>query len=255
MEDYPIPTLADTIAAVPKLWEHGAPELHASDDEVVWRYMPWWKFEALICDEALYFNKLTNFLDQDPLEGAIPSNQIVADALHADAAAYHQFVEKGPVRQTYINCWHRGQTESQEMWEEYASLSEGVIVVSTVGQLRAQFCGNDDLKKGVVEPVRYIDHETDTVPSRDPFATINVKSEKDFKHEREMRLWFVYDVFYIENILATHELVPVDLKSVVHEIILAPLSDAAFADRTQSLLATKGLEDVPVRRSDLVVQR
>lgn len=252
MGDFHIPTLADTIAAVPKLSEHGDPALRAPDDEVVWRYMPWWKFEAMITSQSLYFNKLTNFLNDDPLEGAIPTNQIVADALYSDAQAYHKFIEQGPVRQTYINCWHRGETESAQMWEEYASLSEGIVVESTVGKLRAQFTGTDELKKGVVEAVRYIDHESDTVASRDRFATINVKSAKDFKHEREMRLWFVYDVFYIESILPSHELVPIDLQTVVTGVILAPCSAESFAKAVQDLLTSKGLE-VPVRRSGLVV--
>ncbi len=252
MADYHIPTLADTLAATPQLFEHGDSSHRAADDEVLWRYMPLWKFDAMLRDRALYFNKLTNFVETDPLEGAIPAKQIIADAMLADdAAAYHKFIEAGPISQTYINCWHRGEVESPEMWEAYASLSEGVIVVSTVGQLRAQFTGSDGLKIGVVEPVRYIDFEKDTVATRDPFATIAIKSGKDFRHEREMRVWFVYHIYDIKAILPCFELVSVNLAGVVSKIILAPQSSDVFAKRVRELLVSAELQHVPMLRSRL----
>lgn len=225
------------------------------DSQPVWRYMARWKFEAILQDQALYFNRITTFLKSDPLEGTIPTKQIIADAAFSDAEAFHRFMQMGTIEQTYINCWHLAGEETGCMWEQYASLADGIILESTVGQLRAQFKGGNGCKKGFVERVRYIDHTDDTVPSRNRFATIAIKDRAGFHHEREVRMYFVYDVYYLETVwgsIPDHELLAIEASSLMNGVILAPLAEPDLKSQIQQLLAGSGLGNVAVKASTLV---
>lgn len=172
--------------------------------EVIWRYMPFERFESLIDLRALWFSKLQTFIDReiDPEEGMTPSvarqelkrqHQAMEDWF-PDEERKRQvrgFVEdnESSGRELIVaNCWFRAEKESQKMWDVFAS-GEGVVVKSTVGALAKSLTMSHE--KYWIGKVSYIDSSTydgmDAYSGSQAHLRAFLKNNK-FSHENELRV-------------------------------------------------------------------
>jgi hypothetical protein len=120
-----------------------------TDDEPVWRYLRYSRYEQMIRERILFFSRLDHF--EDKFEGTIPqANEEERDAYFRSQGIREEYLRPNPgslgVRlfevfraTTYANCWRRDNQESAWAWNQYCSntgSAEGVAVLSTVGALR-----------------------------------------------------------------------------------------------------------------------
>lgn len=158
--------------------------IQPADSALIWRYMDFTKFVALLETSSLYFVRSDKF--EDPFEGSYPKLNIEArSAIIAQGADpnYLTGVFKAIRNHIAINCWHLNEVESVAMWKLYLKSNEGIAVCSTVG----------NFKRAIVDPqavyigsVRYINYETDGIDPNFMFSSFLTK-RKSFEHEKEIR--------------------------------------------------------------------
>lgn len=223
------------------------------DNLVIWRYMDFTKFVALLETASLFFPRVS-ILD-DPFEGSFPASQTpfrrVIEMLPPGAvppgAAIHfsQGLDGvwGFMRQwAMVSCWHASPHESAAMWRLYASTHAAVAIRSTVARLRASlgspgpppsgFFGGDRFHIGEVE---YIDFSSDRIPAGS-FAAQFFRKRQSFEHEREIRVLLLQYPVTSERQLdykcrpdSPGKSTPVDLSALVEGILIAPQAPQWYA--------------------------
>ncbi len=140
-------------------------------DAVIWRYLTFKKFVALIDLRAVWFAKLGIFEDIE--EGMTPElTRRAIKSQHNEMETWFPDEERKSQVRRFVedneqygrdlivaSCWFIGNDESEEMWAEYAQDGEGVVVKSTA---RALMCSLDQSLKNKwwIGKVRYVDHST-----------------------------------------------------------------------------------------------
>jgi hypothetical protein len=116
-------------------------------DTVIWRYLTLKKFVSLIELGAVWFAKLGIFEDAE--EGMTPElTRQHIKSRHRDMELWFPDEERRSQVRRFLednerygrdlivaSCWFIGEHESKDMWAEYATDSEGVVIKSTAGAL------------------------------------------------------------------------------------------------------------------------
>jgi hypothetical protein len=155
------------------------------------------------------------------------------------------------------NCWHAEERESDAMLKLYAG-NIGVMLVSTVGKLRAairgaystMFCSPNP-QEYTIAPVRYVDP-----PSLPRLPTFYVDrpwllKRTSFAHEREVRIF--HQLPWVIDSWNGGMLIEIDAAKPISEIVLSPFNpvwaDAPVVSSIDALLKERNLS-VPIRKSD-----
>jgi len=181
-------------------------------DTLIWRFMSLAKFLSFVTTSSLYFAQALQLRKVDPFEGSLTlKNRQWREEIVSNEEAARAFLtlpkdrplppnliefftpERGTeiqrlfVATTYLNCWHMSPFESAFLWSNYASLTDGLAIRSTVGAL----C--DSLKNEeraiCIGPVNYIDYEADVIAESNAFNAFFCK-RKSFSAENELRCCF-----------------------------------------------------------------
>lgn len=123
---------------------------------------------------------------------------------------------------TLISCWTIGPTTSMRLWTDYASISEGLAIETTVGRVRAAL-GDEFL----IAPVRYIDFDKAHV-ERDHSLRPFLYKSRAYEWEQEVRI--------IGNMEPGSRIVPggasrdvlVDLNTFLQRLVVAPSATPEF---------------------------
>jgi len=248
----------------------------ASEDIVIWRYMDFAKFVALLETQALFFVRVSHL--DDPFEGSYPVSQSPLERLleRLPAGAFPDgatvTVSPSPDLQdswkvmrnwAMVSCWHAVTHESAAMWKLYAPSSSGVAIRSTVGRLRqalrpplpspSGFFGGDRYHIGMIE---YIDFSLSCIPT-DNMAAQFFRKRRSFEHERELRAVFMQypikadrSIDYAQRPNDHGRSSSVDLTVLIDGIRVAPQSPHWFSKLVSNVTARYGIEVVP-DQSDL----
>lgn len=208
-------------------------------ESVLWRFLNRCKFDDLLETRKLHFCRADLFDDDE--EGIPPTSALLPHHTHPlDIATacelQHQKGWYAQVReQFYINCWHRFRDEELKLWDGYQS---AVAIVTTVRQLeRVLSSCSEDIS---MFSVRY---DEEAIESDNLYQIISYKGAS-YSWEEEFRCvisWFKDDPGLNRHIDANnhaHERplqsnpplvslpearrVPVDLQSLVNQIVLGP---------------------------------
>jgi hypothetical protein len=215
------------------------------DNTKIWRYMDFTKFVSLLDREALFFVRSDKLLD--PYEGFYPKAN---DDCFGSANATQKFSEANR-KETYINCWHMNDHESAAMWKVFLKSDEGIAIQSTFARLREGFNYSfPDVFAGVV---RYIDHDTDSIPTSypkietgriidDSDSSINafapfLYKRKSFEYEQELRIIFGDLKPQKEPVY-----VKVNLDKLIESIYVAPAAEPWFPELVDSIVKKYKLE-------------
>lgn len=173
----------------------GNPNATSDASAVIWRYMSFAAFVAMLQTKSLYFSSLRQLLAGDPFEGKVPLPAIANDhfryyevACRAAGAPitideYKDFEESSLRETVCVNCWHKSPHESLAMWRVY-SREEGIAIRSTVSRLRASFVPDDESIQ--IGDVQYSEHEPKTL------AECVLRKRECFRYEQEVRVWVQY---------------------------------------------------------------
>jgi hypothetical protein len=245
--------------------------------KTIWRYLTFSKFISLFTYRALWFSKLNTLIDE--YEGAMPSRTDAAMAsdtgrrvppeLRAHLAGSNQRNVEDGRELTAVNCWFLSEVESEKMWNEYAPGPEGVAIKSTISALsQSVFCEPQVSCLGVVRYVDLDTHEMSFHEANQAFERAFLK-RLAFAHEHEVRIVTMnfrgpmcvnmdgtiptpaeYEGARMNNFENPGLYVRVDLRELIHAIVLSPGSAAWFESLVKRIVSVSGVES-PVFRSAL----
>jgi hypothetical protein len=240
-----------------------------SPGTVLWRYMDFAKFAALLKDRALHFSRADHL--GDAFEGArgllsrqaewkdyckgyfreailtapgaespMSSEKVEAEAerLYSD----FQALGEREVRNTYVSCWHANELESEALWRLYTPPSTAGIALRTeFDALNAALCSNFEIKFGHVQ---YVDFATGFAGTYDRIFW----KRASLKHEAEVR--GVISRMPWEESEEPGLLVPINLDRGIQSVVTSPFAPAWFGSLVEATIRKFGAK-LRVQSSEL----
>lgn len=248
----------------------------SSEDLVIWRYMDFIKFVALLETQSLFFVRIAHL--DDPFEGSFPVSQspldrflgmlphgVFPEGTTVTVSTSPGLEDHWKVMRNWaiVTCWHAVAHESAAMWKLYAPTGGGVAIRSTVGRLRkalgapspppSGFFGGDRYHIGMID---YIDFSSANIPLVNTAAQF-FRKRRSFEHEHELRALLMQwpikadrSIDYVQRPNDHGRSISVDLKVLIDEIRVAPQAPHWFSQLASKIMARYGIEVVP-GQSDL----
>ncbi|MGC1781641.1 MAG: hypothetical protein WA708_03890 [Acidobacteriaceae bacterium] len=219
--------------AIPYL-EHPELPRNFTEDTVLWRYLTFAKFVALLEHQALHFTRvdrlpdssigITNRSGLNDAPGAATTDTIrlspeVRRALGLMRISSHA---------VFASCWYAGCSELSAPWERYGGRNSGVAVRSSIGALKAAL--NRSTQRIHIANVLYFDYETTAIPLGNAYLSA-LHKHASFMQEREVRalLLQVGDKSKVFSPGPEQGIdVDVDIGKLIEEVRMAPKSDPWF---------------------------
>jgi hypothetical protein len=251
---------------------HGTETLPEDLDARIWRYVDFTKFVHMLDRKSLFFCRPDCLDDrfegtwgsasrkniEEELRESIRKGGNVVGGLehqlqgHRRNAAYMRQV-------VAVNCWHLNPYESAAMWKLYIYADQGIAIRSSVSKLIKSFPDDKNILIHV-GMVKYIDFETDSIPSGNYLSPFLYK-RKSFEHERELRAIaskaeiIETDTEFSMTVLdqpftMPGENISVDIAMLIESIYLAPGSPDWISELVASVANHYGLS-VPIVKSKL----
>lgn len=245
--------LAGPIAPI---FEEDWPFQMVDDHETLWRYMDFFKFQDLMESSSLYFSRPDRF--EDPFEGRFSTGN--QNSLSKSEAAFRQLYNiADPDSDDYIEvhrnvvfilCWHRSLRESREMWNAYTTSRDSVVITTSVRAIR-RFTPTTLMKYGV----KY--SPLDNPRTEFSHNSLFYYKPPEYSFEREFRMLRSPDegeVFYSENPDDIYRRVRIELRKIIHRVVLHPECSEETSERVSGLLQ-KHLPKIKAMPSSLDVRR
>lgn len=233
-------------------WEPLKPEATAT----LWRYMNFAKFCSLLERCELFFALVSDMTDKH--EGFIspPPSRNPGDGLEAAERTGHEVLHE-IAQNGLINCWTEAGHESSLMWDSYAG-AEGVAIRTTFRDLQASILSANPALPVTIGSVAYVDHGQQEAP-RFGLAPLFHK-RVEYRGEEEVRAalpsppWDlrldpdrsnkpIVDIPLDADVAEQRgRYIPVDLKTLVKEVVLSPRGAAWFGQLVQSVVNRSSLE-------------
>jgi hypothetical protein len=219
-------------------------------EAIIWRYMNFVKFISILETGSLFFARADKL--GDPFEGSlfknsfvrvhsVDQNDFVTDqvstlaALDANQRAAIVWARRKWVTSTFVNCWYARDDDSDAMWRIYASInSVGIAVRTTVGDLKRSLQPD---RQVFIGRVRYTDYEGELGDAMQNALLNVIVKRRCFEHESEVRAM----TFSVQDPPEHGIQVPVDLRGLIREVVIAPQSQSWFAELVDALVRRYGL--------------
>jgi len=231
--------------------------------QVLWRYMDFPRFVAMLEYGGLFFSKSEKM--EDGLEGALsrPTRKNL-ERLHAELrrCGVDRNFSGREIVQTLRRCisissWHANEHESAAMWKLYAASEQAIAIRTSYRQLHLALSSSKSI--ALVAPVRYISYQNDNVLFDSIYAPFLYK-ERSFEFENECRgLIADMEILKSRNPAAAATMgegawVKVDLEALVNGIFIAPDAERWYCDLVKRVSKHYGLIK-PVEQSRFAVHR
>lgn len=235
----------------------------------LWRYMDFAKYISILSSNSLFFSPAANF--EDIFEGAKGAssrketwdnyyksflisaisnppielvNKQTPEEIEQNAARLlndiHSFGEVAR-EETFINCWHENQNESEAMWKLYSKDTTNAICIQTTYE--SFYCAlgcNPDIEIG---QVNYIDFSKQFAPVNGSYWY----KRKSFEHEKEVRAI----IHSMQSKDKRGIAVPVDMNLLITNIFISPTAPKWFTEVVCDI-NEKYLVKAPVIQSSLI---
>jgi hypothetical protein len=222
----------------------------------MWRHMSLGKFVSLLETGGLWFSCITELEDRFEGSPTVPSaarRSLTSRSLE-NFGAPDSVQERYSVdyfqnlrSQVYVNCWYASRYESLAQWQWASRSGDAIAIRTRIGRLRDALMTADRIYTG---SVLYLDYRLEEIPTSNPLAAFFCK-RKSFFYEREVRLLVARtrpgDVRPAAGIG-----VPVDLKRLIMDVVVAPRSPSFYMQAVAALVRKYGLA-ARVRTSTLDV--
>lgn len=226
-------------------------------DAILWRYMDFTKFIALLENRALFFARSDKL--NDPFEGSFPKKNIKARYVNLHPEFEEVLLSLPSLmsefwmqlkRFTLISCWHESNYESEAMWKLYASPNGGLAIKTRFDSFVKSFVTEEKIHIGKVQ---YVDYDSDLIPEDDPLSPY-LNKRKSFEHEQEVRA-------IVQNV-PTNQLIElqddydigkyyeVDLNLLIQEVVVDPFTPEWFLELV-NLVAQRYNLQAPINKSHL----
>lgn len=241
-------------------------------ETVLWRYMDFSKFVALLKDGAIYFARADHL--GDPFEGArglaerkeewkaycleyfrqairtAPgrTEEISPERMQEESEClFRDFEAVGEreIRNTYVSCWHANEGESEALWRLYAPPpTTGIAIRTTFGALDGALCGSFDIMFGHVQYVNFAKGFAGT------YDRIFWK-RASLRRETEVRGVITKD--WTSTSDEPGLFVPLDLSLAIKAVVTSPFAPRWFDAVVRETMQRFGV-DAPAESSGLVAE-
>ena len=215
------------------------------------------KLLSLVHSQALFFARSDKL--GDPFEGSFSRVNVSLRpqiyGFDTNPAAEEHFRNFYEIMRRFrqfvvVNCWHWNDYESAAMWNLYAKDSNGIALKTDCNSLVGCLPADSRVQIG---KVKYLDYSTTFIRENHPLAPFMCK-RKSFEHEAEVRaiisLGSLNEAGRNRPPCDHGVLQPVDVGSLVKEIVVSPQSPDWFLELVLSVVAKYGFH-FPVKRSTL----
>jgi hypothetical protein len=230
------------------------------DEEIVYRYTPFYKFEDLASSKELYLSRGDQFDQEDSYEGTETKfgknlRRVIhdSDAFDENTRLYEQ-----NRRCVAINSWYVGDRESEAMWNKFAKGTDGIAIRTQVGKIRSALSSWD--RYLCVRKMEYTEnHDGEFTKFGCPFFPFSIKRKRDYVDENELRIIYGEgkgcidgsQLYKAQKIADIKVRIPIDPSILIGEIVLSPKSTIADLNKVQKISEQAGLH-VPIVRSSLI---
>lgn len=244
------------------------------DDTIIWRYMPFERFESLLLEKSLFFTKISDFhkIEGDLFEGRynqnsrdkfITSRLISGETLESIKNDENSIIRKNEEalnrlnnklhELTLVNCWHINEAESVSMWKLYSGYENGIAIQTTYGKLKESFRFNEKNiyggKINYVDPEKHItSHGNTMIPFRE--------KRLFFMDEKELRL--LIDISnesknfdWAKERFDNGRLISCDLVTLIESVYISPKCKEGFKMKVQQLIKDLGGINIEVKSSKI----
>jgi hypothetical protein len=241
------------------------------DEQVLWRYMDFAKFLAMLKQKGLYFAKADRL--EDPFEGAMglarreeawdsyyleyfrrvvatpPPGSAVRDLspqdIESSAQRLLEQLKAGNLkdRSSLVSCWHANTVESEALWRLYCPPSTAGVAIRTTA--RALWAATSEEPSAVVGRVHYVDFRTDYADLQERIFCKRLS----LAHENEVRA-------VIQGNLDSSiggRLVLCELASLIECVVVSPFAPPWFPEIAEDVTDRFGY-NFEVRPSELLDQ-
>jgi hypothetical protein len=238
-------------------------------DTVLWRYMDFSKFLAMLKERSLYFARVDKL--GDPFEGARglanresvwkehcleyfrdairhpPDDSTSPSANEIEEGAqrlYRDFAAAGEqeIQNSFVSCWHANDGESEAQWRIYAPPPAGGVAIRVkFGTLDAAL-ENQNVKFGYV---RYVDFKKSFAGT---YGRVFWK-RASLRHETEVRGVIFEGYNKVSSGVGIN--VRLDLEKAITAVVPSPFAPQWFDGVVRETIARFGL-NLPVERSALL---
>ncbi len=205
-----------------------------SDDEKLWRYLPFSRFVWLLQHKKLWLTRVDQLKDRhestlSPLQYNFLYRRrpITPVDRPLPQETFEQRTRRivAHMREShFVSCWSASQYESHALWRIYCPWAEGIAIQTTMGRLRASLPGMS------VWPVDYVS-ANERHPSRRDIAAWK---RPMFAYESEVRVVLIREG--LDEGLSSPEIgYPIDWDPEVHleSITIHPDADSHFMETVQ----------------------
>jgi len=250
----------------------------------IWRYMDFTKFVSLLSESALFFCTGSQMRVLDPYEGYYP--EIDLERLTSEKQRYDnplQLAKKSTkyrqifLKNVSINCWHVSNCESAAMWKMYLKSDEGLVIKTTLENLKEAFQNNqedniyigkiayrdydnDGIKADYQEYIQTVSEYTTKRPSDKSifnkfekyFYPLLLTKRNHFDYEKEIRA--ISPIKFNSNKqsnMNSGKFVKVDLNVLIREIIIAPTAPKWLEALVKDVCNKYNLDNIKVYQSKL----
>ena len=249
------------------------------DDATLWRYMSLEKFVNILKTKSLFFTRADKF--DDPFEGFVPSE--IRDsyeksakrvAPNEDIVKLLMKVNEDSRKYVMCNCWHQNPVESMAMWDKYHMRNSGIVIKTTMRDLKNSLSDSKNVFIGKVEYFYSKNYDFDYKNRLGHSGSLlNQKwtyfpyfhKRKAFEHEREVRMIIDIEPFvrraldqeipedvsllqkYISeiefpDICKVGKPLKVNVNKVINKIIISPYCDNWITETVKSVVHQYGFD-------------
>lgn len=241
---------------------------------MLWRYMDFAKFVAILKDQVLYFPRADNL--GDSFEGARGlaarqqewrqycinwfKNAVVTaprgpglpipspDEIERQAITlYEDFAAGGEreLKSTYVSCWHANIVESEAQWRLYAPpMTSGIALRTTYGRLDGSLHDGYDVRAGHVQ---YLDFTQGFAGTYDRIFW----KRSSLSHESEVRMVLANNPTNVPTPAGIG--IPVNVATAFDAVIISPFAPHWLQGVVEATVQRFGF-NLPVVRSTLLEQ-
>jgi hypothetical protein len=218
------------------------------------------KFINLINSRELFLCRADKF--EDLMEGCIPEfyYEVFPEAERMKYRRLTDVFNSVYLRNTYINSWSCSENENYALWKIYPQSNNGIAVKTTVKMLRkalvnthakdniykVEYLDFDKLDRGYVVPFYFLNDQEGV---RRNFA---IFKSRQYQYESEVRLLVIDSPLKNEN--KENMRLSVDIEILIGEVCISPFADLEFEGYVKYILAEKGLKNIKVSRSNIVLR-
>jgi len=243
---------------VPESWANPTQQ-----NDILWRFISFDKFAAILETKSLYFSRTDQY--EDPTEGLVPDKWNIE--FYKKIPGYFSSNQPTSKLQTnFASCWYRGDYEPAQMWHLNPENKSGICIRTTQARLIncLETAPPPDIKiiELLIGAIKYIDYRQDSIPipavlgnpeSHDSLRWSHFLKRKEFSHEQEFRILFLY----IKHDSCPHLSQPIgmnleiNLNQLIDKVIVSPYVLPQLVEVVKKLLNAYDL-NIKVEQSSLL---